>query len=1086
MKKIETMGFLLSLILLIQSHTSSSQSLLNDTLFSGIKLRNIGPALMSGRIADVAIHPENQNIWYVAVGSGGVWKTTNSGTTWTPVFDNQNVYSTGCITIDPNNPHVLWLGTGENVGGRHVSFGDGIYKSEDDGITWQNMGLKESQHISKIIVHPNNPDIIWVAAQGPLWNKGGERGIYKSMDGGKKWKQTLGDAEWMGATDLVIDPRDPNTLYAATWQRHRNVAAYMGGGPGTGIYRSYDGGENWTLLNKGLPGSHMGKIGLAISPQQPDVVYAAIELNHRTGGVYRSSNKGASWTKMSNAVAGATGPHYYQELYASPHQFDKLYLVDVRMQVSSDGGKTFKRMSEKHKHSDNHSIAFRKDDPNYLLVGTDGGLYETFDDTRNWKYVSNLPVTQFYKLAVDDAEPFYHIYGGTQDNNTQGGPSRTDKAAGISNADWYITLFADGHQPATEPGNPNILYCEWQEGNLVRVDKTTGEVVHIQPQALDGDPFERYNWDAPILVSPHQSTRLYFASQRVWLSDNRGDSWTPISGDLTKNQERLDLAIMGSTQSWDNAWDLSAMSTYNTITSLAESPLQEGLIYAGTDDGQISITEDGGANWQTIKISQLPNVPATAFVNDIKADLFDVNTVYVCLDNHKFGDLKPYIFKSSNKGKSWKSLSSNLPEKNLVWRFVQDHVNPDLCFIGTEFGLYFTIDGGEKWLKLKGNVPVISFRDLAIQRRENDLVAASFGRGFFVLDDYSALREVSEEQLNSEATLFTPRKALRYIPRPGMTMRGKGSQGSGFYLAPNPEFGAVFTYYLKEEYKLKKQIRQKKEQKALKEGETIQFPGWEQLEAERRQDSIRLWLTIKDAEGQVIRRIKAPSGKGFHRMAWDLRYASFSPITPGKKSSQFMPGYLAPSGRYTASLSKEANGTITTLSEPVSFDVVPLHKGYLEKPSDEHIQQYIKELQTTQKELWAINKSLSMAFKQLKAFKQSAQNSKLEPGEIDARLHRIKQQLFDMDKRLNGDANKNQIGEKNYPTINSRLQAAGLNIANNTYGPTSTQRQNLGYAQKAITGLKSELKQIIENDFKEIMEVLLANDAPWVEGMPIP
>ncbi|MFP4061104.1 MAG: WD40/YVTN/BNR-like repeat-containing protein, partial [Bacteroidales bacterium] len=732
MKKLVFFCAIFSTCLFDSFSQENAKEIFSESTFSGLKIRNIGPALMSGRISDIVLHPDNPNTWYVAVGSGGVWKTVNAGTTWEPIFDDQGSYSIGCLAIDKNNPHIVWVGTGENVGGRHVAYGDGIYKSSDGGKSWQNMGLKKSYHISKILIHPKNPDIIWVAAQGMLWNKGDERGVYKSTDGGKTWKKTLGDDEWTGATDIVIDPRDPDMLYAATWQRHRTVAAYMGGGPGSGIHKSTDGGETWRELTKGLPESNMGKIGLAISPQYPDVIYAAIELDRRTGGVYRSADRGESWIKQSEAVSGGTGPHYYQELYASPHNFDRLYLVDVRMQVSEDGGKTFTRMKEEFKHPDNHSLTFRDDDPDYLLVGTDGGIYESFDLGESWRFIPNLPVTQFYKVAVDDAEPFYNVYGGTQDNNTQGGPSRTDNHHGIRNADWFIILFGDGHQPATEPGNPDIVYAEWQEGNLVRVDRKTGEIVYVQPQPDEGEPHERFNWDAPILVSPHSPTRLYYASYRVWRSDNRGDSWKTISDDLTRGQERITLPIMGKQQSWDEPWDLYAMSNYNTITSLAESPLQEGLIYAGTDDGIIQVTEDGGENWRKIEVGSMPGVPATAFVNDIKADLFDVNTVYICLDNHKFGDLQPYIMKSTDKGKSWKSIRGNIPDRTLTWRMVQDHVKPELLFAGTEFGIYFTIDGGKKWAKLSGDVPVISFRDLAIQRRENDLVGASFGRGFFI------------------------------------------------------------------------------------------------------------------------------------------------------------------------------------------------------------------------------------------------------------------------------------------------------------------------------------------------------------------
>ncbi|MFT7030409.1 MAG: photosystem II stability/assembly factor-like uncharacterized protein, partial [Marinoscillum sp.] len=384
-----------------------------DSVFEGLKLRNIGPAFMSGRIADLAIHPQDESIWYVAVASGGVWKTTNAGTTWLPVFDKQTAYSIGCVTIDPNNPHVIWVGTGENVGGRHMGYGDGIYRSNDGGSTWENMGLKASEHISEIVIHPNNSDIIWVAAQGPLWSKGGDRGLFKTTDGGKTWKKTLGNNEWTGVTEIELDPRNPDWIYAATWDRHRTVAAYMGGGPGTGLHRSVDGGETWEKLKNGLPTSNMAKIGLAVSPIRPDIVYAAIELDRRTGGLYKSTDRGSTWVRQSDAVSGGTGPHYYQELYASPHHFDRLYLMDASMQFSVDGGKSFQRLNSEHRHGDNHALAFKANDPDYIMVGTDGGVYESFDLAENWRYIENLPITQYYKVALDDAAPFYNIYGGT-------------------------------------------------------------------------------------------------------------------------------------------------------------------------------------------------------------------------------------------------------------------------------------------------------------------------------------------------------------------------------------------------------------------------------------------------------------------------------------------------------------------------------------------------------------------------------------------------------------------------------------------------------------------------------------------------
>lgn len=1087
MKKLVFFCAIFSTCLFDSFSQENAKEIFSESTFSGLKIRNIGPALMSGRISDIVLHPDNPNTWYVAVGSGGVWKTVNAGTTWEPIFDDQGSYSIGCLAIDKNNPHIVWVGTGENVGGRHVAYGDGIYKSSDGGKSWQNMGLKKSYHISKILIHPKNPDIIWVAAQGMLWNKGDERGVYKSTDGGKTWKKTLGDDEWTGATDIVIDPRDPDMLYAATWQRHRTVAAYMGGGPGSGIHKSTDGGETWRELTKGLPESNMGKIGLAISPQYPDVIYAAIELDRRTGGVYRSADRGESWKKQSEAVSGGTGPHYYQELYASPHNFDRLYLVDVRMQVSEDGGKTFTRMKEEFKHPDNHSLTFRDDDPDYLLVGTDGGIYESFDLGESWRFIPNLPVTQFYKVAVDDAEPFYNVYGGTQDNNTQGGPSRTDNHHGIRNADWFIILFGDGHQPATEPGNPDIVYAEWQEGNLVRVDRKTGEIVYVQPQPDEGEPHERFNWDAPILVSPHSPTRLYYASYRVWRSDNRGDSWKTISDDLTRGQERITLPIMGKQQSWDEPWDLYAMSNYNTITSLAESPLQEGLIYAGTDDGIIQVTEDGGENWRKIEVGSMPGVPATAFVNDIKADLFDVNTVYICLDNHKFGDLQPYIMKSTDKGKSWKSIRGNIPDRTLTWRMVQDHVKPELLFAGTEFGIYFTIDGGKKWAKLSGDVPVISFRDLAIQRRENDLVGASFGRGFFIFDDYTVLRHISEEQLKQDATLFPVKDAWWHIQRPVLSFgEGKGSQGAGYYVAPNPPFGAVFTYYLPEDLKTRKVKRKEMEEKLREEDMNIPWPGWDALEAERREQEPVIWMTVSDMEGNVIRRLKGPAKKGFHRIAWDLKYASPVPVDGEEEKGRDRGSFMVAPGKYMVSIASQVDGKISLLNEPREFNVVRLHEGSLEGADPEVTAAFWKDLDETMEQLMAVSRKLASAVELTEKMQVALAKSETGPGKLDTCIFRLREKLLKLDEKLNGYSSKADVGEKNPPNVRERLNVAITGTSYSTYGPTSTHRKSLRLAQKDLKEIIEELKEITGVQIPAVIKKLNEAGAPWIEGVDLP
>ena len=1039
------------------------------------KFRNVGPAFLSGRIADIVFHPDNDNIWYVAVGSGGVWKTENAGTTWTPLFDQQKSYSTGCITLDPQNPSTVWVGTGENVGGRHVAYGDGIYRSNDGGKSWKNLGLSKTEHISKIIVHPDNSDVVWVAAQGPLWNKGGERGVYKTTDGGKSWKQVLGNNEWTGATDLMIDPRNPQILYAATWDRHRTVAALMSGGPGTGIHKSTDGGASWEELTNGLPQSNMGKIGLAISPQQPDVLYAAIELDRTTGGVYRSADQGASWKKMSNAVSGATGPHYYQELYASPHKFDRLYLMNVRVLTSEDGGKTFVQLKEEKKHSDNHAIVFKKDDPNYIMLGTDAGIYESFDLAENWRYHKNLPLTQFYKVAVNNAEPFYHIFGGTQDNGSVGGPSATDEREGISNKHWYKTLFADGHQSATDPVHNEIIYAETQQGGLHRIDLSTGEQVFVQPQAEAGDPHERFNWDAPILVSPHDPATLYFASYRVWKSTNRGDDWTAISGDLTRNEERLSLPIMGRKQSWDNAWDVGAMSNYNTITSLSESPLRAGLIYAGTDDGFIQVTANGGAQWTKIPVTRL-GLPSRSFVNDIKADLHDENTVYAVLDNHKEGDYNPYLYKSTDRGQTWVTLSKTLPKRTLLWRIVQDHVNKNLFFLATEFGVYTSLDGGVNWQKLPGT-PNMGFRDLVIQKRENDLVAASFGRGFYVLDDYSALREMTPERLKQEGTLFAPRTAKWYVPRSNL-----GNTGADFYIADNPDFGAVFTYHLSKDYKTKKQLRKKQEKEANKKGANIPFPGYDALDEENNETPAKVWITISDAEGNIVRHLSQKAKKGTHRLTWDLRHSSTQAINPNRENRGWnSSGPMVVPGNYNAQLSLDKNGEVTSLGEAIEFEVKAIRDGVLKGVDYATYDQYRKELTAVQREMQRLTDMFEQAEKQLKGLKKAAAKTPLQPKEIAGQLYTIQKELTALARKAEGSPAREEVGERNPPSIQTHMRAAYRGMTT-TYGPTPLHRKSLALAKAMMAELQPEIERIGKQELPAVAKQLKAAGAPYIIG----
>ncbi|UCH97014.1 MAG: glycosyl hydrolase, partial [Candidatus Aminicenantes bacterium] len=984
-------GYLLTLLLVIQMPVLAGKdkpekgNQPDSDTFSGLKFRNIGPALTSGRISDIAIHPSDRSTWYIAVGSGGVWKTNNCGTTWEPIFDDQPSYSIGCVTIDPINPDVVWVGTGENVSGRHVGFGDGIYKSTNGGKTWKNMGLKQSEHISKILVDPRDANVIYAAAEGPLWSPGGERGLYKSTDSGKTWNLSLNISKDTGVTDAVFEPGNPDTLYAAAYQRRRTVAAFMAGGPESGIYKTTDAGKHWQRLTTGLPGGHMGRIGLAVSPIKPHVVYATIEAAKKEKGFYRSENRGESWEKRNSYISNGTGPHYYQEIYADPHQFDRVYQMDVWIHVTDDGGKTFRKLDEKYKHSDNHALAFDPHDPDYLLAGSDGGIYETWDRGKTWKFAANLPVTQFYKMALDNALPFYNIHGGTQDNGSQMGPSRTLNINGIMNRDWFFTSGADGYACAVDPTDPNIIYAEWQVGRLERYDKRSGEIVSIQPQPEPGQDPPRWNWDSPLIISPHSHTRLYYGSQRLYRSDDRGDSWTVISPDLSRNIFRLEQKIMEKNWSADALWDNDSMSYFGNLTALSESPLQEGLIYAGTDDGLIRVTEDGGKNWR--KIDKLPGVPSFFFVNDIKASLHDVNTVFAALDNHKTGDLKPYLMKSANRGRTWTSIKGDLPYGHIVWAVAQDHIKPDLLFIGTEFGIFFTLDGGKHWIKLTGGVPTISFRDIEIQERENDLVGASFGRGFFILDDYSPLRRVNEKILEKEAVLFPVKKVLLYIPRRPLDLEGKASMGDAFFTAPNPPFGAVFTYYLEESLKTRKQQRQETEKDLEKQGKAIRFPGWDALRQEDREEEAAVILTVKDQDGSVVRCLTGPTGKGMHRVAWDLRYPSPAPtvleqpkdLPPWERLPQ---GPLVVPGTFSVTLAKRVDGILTPLGKPQTVVVESLGLATLPAEDKNELLAFQKKAGELQRAMMGADEVIWQALKNLEFIKKALPDTPNAPTRL--------------------------------------------------------------------------------------------------------
>jgi photosystem II stability/assembly factor-like uncharacterized protein len=1064
--------------------SAAAKSPLNESALSGLGFRNIGPAIMSGRISDIAIHPTMRHVWYVAVGSGGVWKTENAGTTWTPIFDGQSSYSIGCLTLDPTNPDVVWVGTGENVSGRHVGVGDGVYKSLNGGKTWTNMGLKASDHVARILVDPRHSNVVYVAAEGPLWSPGGERGLYKSVDGGATWTLSLEINKDTGVTSAEMDPTNPDILYAAAYERRRSVAAFMGGGPDGGIYKSTDAGKTWRKLTVGLPTGDIGKIGLAVSPMQPNVVYATVEASPDERGFYRSTDRGESWEKRNPYISGGTGPHYYQEIFADPNTFDRVYQMDPAMRVTDDGGTTWRPVGEKSKHGDNHAMAFVKGEPDYILNGSDGGVYESRDRGRTWRFFDNLPVTQFYKISLDNDLPFYNVHGGTQDNGSQLGPSRTLNAHGIGNADWVITFGADGYNCAIDPADPNTIYAEWQEGNLLRYDRKSRETVYISPRPGPGEPPLRFNWDSPVIVSPHSHTRIYYAGQYLWRSDDRGDSWTKVSPDLTRNIFRLEQPIMGRTWSADALWHHGAMSMFSTITTISESRLVEGLIYVGTDDGLIQVTEDGGKTWR--KVERLAGVPDNFFVNDVKASTTDKDVVFAAVDAHKTGDYRPYLLKSDDRGRTWTSITGDLPPRGWVWSIAQDHVKKDLLFIGHEYGIYATLDGGKRWVKLTGGLPTISFRDLKIQERESDLVGGSFGRSVYVLDDYSPLRSIDDAALEKPATLFPVKKALSYVPPSPIGSSGKGMFGEGYFVAPNPPFGAVFTYYLKDGLKTGAQARRDAEKAQQKEGKPVAFPGWDRLRAESAEDAPQVILTVTDQSGQVVRQITGPVTPGFHRVAWDLRYAPVDPTqldAAARDEWEGTPqGPLVVPGRFTVSLASRDGLVTTPLGSPQAFTVESLVLASLPEKDRGALLAFQQKAGELQRATMGASGAIDEALRSLQFMKKALVDTPRADAKLADQVRQVEKRLRDAQTKLQGDRVVRERSEVSEPSIMDRVSGQ----LGATAPITGTVKRDYEIAAAGFEKLLPELKSIIEVDLKKLGEQMEAAGAPWTPGRGLP
>jgi photosystem II stability/assembly factor-like uncharacterized protein len=1071
--------FTLTGSVMAQDDESDDAAKLSSKTLEGLEFRPIGPAINSGRISDFAVTPGKRHRYFVAVASGGVWTTDNAGTTWTPVFDDQGSYSIGCVAMDPTNENVIWVGTGENNSQRSVSFGDGVYKSLDGGQTWTNVGLPESEHIGRIAIDPRDSDVVYVAAQGPLWRSGGDRGLYKTTDGGATWERILHVDDDTGANEVWLDPRDPDIVYASTYQRRRHVWTLINGGPGSGIWKSTDAGATWREVTKGLPKVDMGRIGLALSPVDADVIYAIVEAQRDEGGVFRSTDRGESWTKRSDYMSSS--PQYYNELVADPHDLDTVYSLDTWLHVSVDGGTTFTKVGEKHKHVDNHAMWIDPDDPDYLLVGCDGGVYESFDRGATWLFKENLPITQFYRVFVDNLKPFYRVFGGTQDNNTLGGPSRTLRRSGISNEDWFVTVGGDGYETVVDPSNPDIIYSQWQYGGLVRYDRRSEEIVDIQPQEEPGEDAHRWNWDSPLILSPHSPTRLYYASQRVYRTDDRGDTWTAISDDLSRQLDRDRLEVMGRIWGMDAVSKNQSTSDYGNIVSLTESPLVEGLLYAGTDDGLVQVTEDGGATWR--QVDDVSGVPERTYVSDLEASLHDDDTVYASFANYKMGDFTPYLAVSRDRGRTWRSIRGDLPARQIVHTLVQDHVKPEMLFAGTEFGVWVTLDEGAHWHQLGGGIPTIQARDLDIQRDWNDLAVATFGRGFWILDDYSVLRELSEERLaSSEAILFPTRDALRYVEQ----RNRQGSRGDGFWTTPNPPYGAVFSYWLRDGLKTAQERRIEAEKEAGKQATEPPVPSMAELRAEDLEVEPEVLLVIRDDAGEVVRRVPASREAGLHRMAWDLRWPAADPtdLTPRTDLAPWESadsGPLVLPGRYTATLESRVAGAMSTLAGPVDVDVVPLALATLAAEDKAAVMAFQTEVRELKRAVLGASETADEVDNRIEHLRQALRDTPGADPALMAELELLKGRLDAILLELEGDRTKSERNVFTPPSIRERVNRIASDMWTHTQPPTTTHRQALVWASEAFEAELVRLRSLVA-DLEALETRAEAVGAPWTPG----
>jgi photosystem II stability/assembly factor-like uncharacterized protein len=1058
--------------------------------FNNFRLRAVGPAIMSGRINVIAVHPEDKQTWYIGVASGGVWKTTNGGTTFTPVFQNEGSYSIGHVVIDPKNPNTVWVGTGEANNQRSVGWGDGVYRSDDGGRSWRNVGLKDSQHIGRIVIDPRDSKVLYVAAYGPLWSAGGDRGLYKTRDGGATWDKILNVSEHTGISDVILDPSNPDVLLATAHQRRRHTWTLIHGGPESGLHKSTDGGATWRRIRTGLPGGDVGRIVPAFSPARKGLVYAKVESADNPVALYASNDHGETWERRANVQAQ---PMYYENIHPDPVDPDRVYVPSVQTQISDDGGRTFRQLGERNKHVDNHVVWIDPDNTSHLLEGSDGGLYETWDNGRLWKHFSNLSVTQFYNVEVDNVSPIYNIYGGTQDNSTLGGPSRSKSPQGSTNNDWFVVTGGDGFVVRIDPTDPNIVYAESQYGGIVRLDKRTSERVSIRPSEDRGEAPLRFNWESPFIISAHNPSRLYFGASRLFRSDDRGNSWKPISPDLTRQTDRNTLPVMGRIWPPEAVAQHQSTATWGNISTVTESRRREGVMVVGTDDGLVQVSIDGGANWR--RSERPPGLPDYGnygvYVQEVAASKHDDNVVYALHENTKNGDFKPYVYKSTNRGGSWESIAGDLPATGPALSFAEDHVNPNLLFVGTEFGLYFTVDGGKKWIRLRNNLPTIAVRDLAIQERENDLVLATFGRGFYVLDDYSPLRQLSQATFDRDGYVFPTKPAMIEVPETG---RSRGSQGEQLWMAENRPMGAIITYWIKETARSQRQRRQDATRDTEAKNASPRYPTQAELTAEADEEAPQTLMTITDASGRIVRRLAVPGGRGLHRYVWNLRGTAPTtggggpggggggnpdadpPIIPGSTGG----GSFVQPGTYRIALSRRAGATVTPLGDPQTLTVTADPGVTLTPAQRTAAAEYHGRVDKLQRAFTGALEQANALRTKTQAIQRALVDSPADVKLMDE-ARRFDQRVIAILRALRGDETLRGLESGDPSSIQDRVNSAVQGARGLSGAPTGTQQRNYDIANEDLTAQITALRTL-DAELRKFEQQLEAAGVPYTPG----